>query len=118
MELMRYVMRHVADEETMLLPDAERVLGDRLDELGARMMRRRMELAAPRAGEIAVNTARAFPGALVAMAGVLLVGAFVAARAFTRPKPSPLSATALRRRLLPPARKVQALANKAVRAVT
>jgi hypothetical protein len=52
------------------------------------------------------------------MAGVLLVGAFVAARAFTRPKPSPLSATALRKRLLPPARKVQALANKAVRAVT
>ena len=29
MELMRDVMRHVADEETMLLPDAERVLGDR-----------------------------------------------------------------------------------------
>jgi len=40
-------MRHVADEETMLLPDAERVLGERrLAELGAEMMRRRFELAA------------------------------------------------------------------------
>src|SRR5919109_94031 len=30
MELMRDVIRHVADEETTLLPDAERVLGDQL----------------------------------------------------------------------------------------
>src|SRR3954468_4194177 len=37
MELMRDVIRHVADEETMLLPDAERVLRDRLPELGAEM---------------------------------------------------------------------------------
>ena len=48
MELMRDVLRHVANEETKLLPDAERVLGERrLAELGAQMTRRRMELAAP-----------------------------------------------------------------------
>jgi hemerythrin superfamily protein len=32
MELMRDVLHHVADEETTLLPDAERLLGDRLGE--------------------------------------------------------------------------------------
>jgi hemerythrin-like domain-containing protein len=63
MELMRNVMRHVADEETILLPDAERVLGaERLSELGVQMTWRRFELAGPRAGEIAVTTVRTFPG--------------------------------------------------------
>lgn len=117
MELMRGVMRHVADEETMLLPDAERVLGERLGDLGARMTRRRMELATPRAGEIALNTARAFPGALLALVGVLVVGAVVAARAFTRPSPPALSTAALRKRLLPRSRRVQALAHKIAHAV-
>jgi hypothetical protein len=49
MELMRGVMHHVADEETRLLPQAERVLGERLGALGARMMKRRLALIAPRA---------------------------------------------------------------------
>jgi hemerythrin superfamily protein len=117
MELMRDVMRHVADEETMLLPDAERVLGERLDELGARMMRRRMQLTAPRAREMAVNTARSFPGALLAVTGVLVIGAFVAARALTRPAPPALGIAALRKRLLPPARRVQSLTHKLAHAM-
>lgn len=112
MELMRDVMRHVADEETMLLPDAERVLGGRLQELGARMMQRRLQLVAPHAGEIAVDTARSFPGALLALTGVLALGAFLAARAFTRPSAPGLNAATLRRRLLPPAKRVQVLAHK------
>lgn len=49
MDLMRAVMHHVADEETVLLPQAESLLADRLGELGARMMKRRLELMAPRA---------------------------------------------------------------------
>ena len=86
MELMRDVMRHVADEETMLLPDAERVLGERrLAELGAEMTRRRFELAAPRAGEIAISTVRTFPGATLAVSGLFVLGAFLVGRAFTRP---------------------------------
>jgi hemerythrin superfamily protein len=117
MELMRDVMRHVADEETTLLPDAERVLADRLDDLGARMTRRRMELVAPRAGEIAVNTARAFPGVVLAIAGVLIIGSVVGVRALARPSAPALSAKALRRSLLPPAKRVKALAHKAARAV-
>ncbi len=97
MELMRDVMRHVADEETILLPDAERVLGDRLGELGAEMTRRRFELAKPRAGEIAVNTVRTFPAATLAVTGVFVLGAFLVGRAVTRP--SGLSSMAARRTL-------------------
>src|SRR4051812_3275996 len=43
-ELMRTVLHHVADEETQLLPKAERVLAEHLSELGARMTRRRLQL--------------------------------------------------------------------------
>src|SRR5688500_16558577 len=41
-ELMRTVLHHVADEETQLLPKAERLLASQLSEMGARMTRRRM----------------------------------------------------------------------------
>ncbi len=85
LDLMRDVMRHVADEETMLLPDAERVLGSaRLAELGMRMTRRRFELARPRAGQIAINTVRSLPRAALAVTGVIVVGAFLAGRAMSR----------------------------------
>jgi hemerythrin superfamily protein len=74
MELMRDVLHHVADEETVLLPDAERSLADRLEELGAEMTKRRLELVAPRSGEIAWNTLRALPASNVLMgAGALAI---------------------------------------------
>jgi hypothetical protein len=78
------VMHHVADEETTLLPDAERLLGeDELSELGARMTRRRIELAAPRSGEIAANMARAVPaGKMLAVTGAVIAGTYIAKRAF------------------------------------
>jgi hemerythrin superfamily protein len=79
MELMRAVMHHVADEETMLLPNAESLMGsERLGELGGRMMARRVGLTVPRAGEIARSAARANPtnAALVAM-GALIAGMYV-----------------------------------------
>jgi hemerythrin superfamily protein len=78
-ELMREVIHHVADEETRLLPQAERVLGERLGELGARMMKRRLQLMAPHAGELTRHKARATPmthyllAAAAVVAGVLLV---------------------------------------------
>jgi hypothetical protein len=72
MELMRDVLHHVADEETILLPDAERALADRLEELGSAMTKRRLELVAPRTLELAWNHARAMPASNVLMgAGVL-----------------------------------------------
>ena len=83
-ELMRDVMHHVADEETTLLPDAERLLGEEeLQELGARMTRRRIELAAPRSGEIAANMVRAVPaGKMLAVTGAVIAGGLIARRAF------------------------------------
>jgi hemerythrin superfamily protein len=74
-ELMRLVMHHVADEETRLLPAAERLLGDQLSDLGVRMTKRRMELLKPHMGELAVTTARSFPAGAVAGAALLTAGA-------------------------------------------
>ena len=84
MTLMRTVIHHVADEETQLLPDAERVLGYRLSELGMEMAKRRLQLMAPRSREIAIVKARTLPkGGLALAAGALLAGALVA-RGFRR----------------------------------
>jgi hemerythrin superfamily protein len=76
LELMRIVIHHVADEETTLLPMAERLLGmDKLGELGVQMTRRRLELMKPRAGEFAVTAARSFPVGAAAAAALLAAGA-------------------------------------------
>ncbi|MCW7538764.1 hemerythrin domain-containing protein [Aquabacterium sp. A7-Y] len=81
-QLMRDVMHHVADEETVLLPAAERLLKDRLGELGAQMTKRRLQLAAPHTGEIASNTARAMPASTMVMAaGGLLAGGLLLKKA-------------------------------------
>src|ERR1051325_1199649 len=74
MALMREVMHHVADEETILLPQAERVLGERLCELGARMMKRRMQLMAPHAGELTRHKARAMPFTTLFLPALALLG--------------------------------------------
>jgi hemerythrin superfamily protein len=80
-QLMNVVMHHVADEETLLLPTAERVLADRLGELGAEMTKRRMQLAVPRTGEIAGGMARSMStGTLLVAAGTLLAGGYLMTR--------------------------------------
>ncbi|WP_332827277.1 hemerythrin domain-containing protein [Ramlibacter sp.] len=74
--LMRHVMHHVADEETQLLPAAERLLPDQLGELGAQMTRRRLELAGPRTPQLASSMARSLSaGSIVAAGSALLAGA-------------------------------------------
>jgi len=86
MELMRDVMHHVADEETVLLPEAERRLAGQLDKLGARMTKRRLQLAAPHTGEIAFNTMRSFPaGSMMVAAGALLAGTYLVTRSSRQP---------------------------------
>ena len=81
MELMRDVLHHVADEETILLPMAEKLLAARLGELGAEMTKRRLQLVAPRAGEIAGNMARGMPATSMLMAaGALLAGTYLVTR--------------------------------------
>lgn len=83
-ELMRNIMHHVADEETVLLPEAERMLSkDRLNELGAQMTRRRLALLSPKAGKVAKNTLVGFSGSTTAIV-VGLASAMMAARFFTR----------------------------------
>jgi hypothetical protein len=81
MELMRAVIHHVADEETMLLTHAESVLGPRLGELGVQMARRRAELVAEHAAALAGPKARAMPGGALALAaGALLAGLWLVRR--------------------------------------
>jgi hemerythrin superfamily protein len=83
-ELMRDVQHHVADEETVLLPEAEQTLSkERLSELGSEMTRRRLQLVTPKAGKIAKNTAIGFSGSTAAIV-MGVAGALFAARAFTR----------------------------------
>jgi hemerythrin superfamily protein len=80
-ELMRDVMHHVADEETILLPEAERLMSDRLGDLGAQMMKRRLELSAPRGGEIASNLLRGMPkSTMMLAAGALMAGTYLMKR--------------------------------------
>lgn len=84
LELMRHVIHHVADEETVLLPQAESMLDkQRLSELGARMTRRRLELVKPEAGKIAKDTVIGFAGSTAAVA-LGVAGTLFAVRAFTR----------------------------------
>ena len=82
LDLMRVVMHHVADEETQLLPAADRLLEDRLVQLGGEMTRRRMELMKPHATAIAASAARSFPaGNALLAAGALAVGVALLPRA-------------------------------------
>ena len=79
--LMRHVMHHVADEETQLLPAAERLLPQQLAGLGAQMTRRRLELTAPRAPELASSLARSLGGGTLAGIGsTVLAGAYLLTR--------------------------------------
>ena len=74
MMLMRDVLHHVADEETVVLPAAEKLLADELGELGSQMTKRRLQLVAPRSGEIAFNMARAVSGNKAALIVALAAG--------------------------------------------
>jgi hypothetical protein len=90
-QLMREVMHHVADEETVLLPEAERRIGQqRLNELGAQMTSRRMQLLAPQAGKVALNTVLGFSRSTSAIVAALGVAA-VAYLAVARSKPKTLA---------------------------
>jgi hemerythrin superfamily protein len=79
LSLIRVVMHHVADEETVLLPEAERLLPkDRLAQLGAEMTKRRLQLMRPRAGSMAYNMVRGMPAkSMLVAAGALLAGTYL-----------------------------------------
>lgn len=88
LELMRQVQHHLADEETTLLPMAERLLAERLGELGARMTSRRVALTASRGGDLLRHTLRSMPqsGLLIA-SGALAAGAYLLSRASASSRP-------------------------------
>ena len=70
MQLMRITIHHVADEESILLPMAERSLKNELSSMGAAMTRRRMQLLGERPIDAAVHTAGTFPVATAVLAGL------------------------------------------------
>jgi hemerythrin superfamily protein len=73
--LIREVLHHVADEETIILPMAEELLRDELPALGYEMTRRRMQLLKPHMREVATTSVRSFPMLFGAVAvGVLALG--------------------------------------------
>lgn len=79
--LMRSVIHHVADEEAVLLPEAELRMADRLGELGAQMTRRRMELIKPNMGELATTSVQSFPVmSLLAATSALMLGSMLVRR--------------------------------------
>lgn len=73
MQLIRIVLHHVADEETTLLPAAERVLSGQLRELGQQMTKRRLQLLKPHIREVATTAVRSFPvaSAMTALTALL-----------------------------------------------
>ena len=88
LELMREVIHHVADEETVILPIAERKLSkERLSELGTQMTKRRVALLAPQAGKVAASTAVGFSGSTMAWV-VGAVGAVLALAVASGKKPA------------------------------
>lgn len=86
MELMRTTLRHVADEETKLLVDADRLVSrERLNELGRQMTKRRMELSRELGGEIVHSVMQATSTTTKVLAGsAVLAGTYMLGRAFSR----------------------------------
>jgi iron-sulfur cluster repair protein YtfE (RIC family) len=74
-ELVQKIVHHVADEETVLLPRAEKMLAAELNELGSQMTRRRLQLMAPRSPQLASGVARSMSGGtILAALGALVIG--------------------------------------------
>jgi hypothetical protein len=78
--LIRAVIHHVAEEETVLLPLAEAKLYDELRELGWKMTARRIELLKPHAAEVATTAALTFPVAVTAAALGVCAGVWLLLR--------------------------------------
>ena len=85
LNLMRVVIHHISDEETIVFPEAERLLGDTLNEIGAHMAVRRIELMVPKMPDMARESLGALPSTLMfAAAGALIAGSYVLRHAFRR----------------------------------
>jgi len=75
MDLMRIVLHHVADEETVLLANAERLLSaEELSKMGVAMSKRRLQLVGAKAGTIAASGVVGFSGSTTALVLALAGG--------------------------------------------
>ena len=73
MELIRDTLHHAADEETYLLPLAEKLFSKaRLQQLGVEMTSLRVKLVAPHSAEIALNTVKTFQQSSTFWVGTLI----------------------------------------------
>ncbi len=81
--LIRTVLHHVAEEETVLIPLAEAHLKEQLRELGWRMTARRLQLLRPHAAEVATTTALTFPVATTLAAVGTCAAVWMLLRRFT-----------------------------------
>ena len=86
LELMRVVLHHVADEETIVLREVERRLpAEALNDLAGRMARRRRQLTLSHAAELTRNAVRAMPASTMLVgAGALIAGGYVIRHALKR----------------------------------
>lgn len=84
--LIRTVLHHVAEEETILIPLAEARLKDQLRELGWRMTARRLQLLRPHAAEVATTTALTFPVATTLVAVGTCAAVWMLVRRLTAPR--------------------------------
>ncbi len=83
--LMRTLMHHIADEESVLLPAAERLPKARFDALGAAMAQRRLQFSSRRAGEMTSSALQTLPtSALFIAAGAALTGSLLVRRMLHR----------------------------------
>ncbi len=87
-QLLRIVLHHVADEETVLLPLAEERIPQELGRLGREMTRRRVQLLRPHLRAAAMTTARTFPLGTAAAAAVAAGGAWLVLRGVFGPSRS------------------------------
>jgi hypothetical protein len=88
LKLMRTVIHHVADEESVLLPAAEQLLEHELGSLGNQMTTRRIQLLAPHTGEAALTGLQTFgAGKLALGAGIAALTAALVYRQTTRRRP-------------------------------
>lgn len=83
--LIRTVLHHIAEEETVLIPLAQTALKEQLRELGWRMTARRLQLLRPHAAEAATTTALTFPVATTLAAVGTCAAVWLLARHFTSP---------------------------------
>lgn len=89
LRLIRTALHHVAEEETITLPFAEKALAPQLRELGWKMTVRRVELLKPHAASALRTTALTFPVLSAVAVAAVLTAAWLLVRGAAGPRRGP-----------------------------